>query len=284
MFNFLKRQSSNKKVPKNKKKLKLFLSIFLILTITGVLFFLNLSVLIVKNVVVKEGVSCVEEDRVVKDGAFFNQNIIFLNKSLIEKKLKEKYLCIDSLNLEKKYPDTLNIYLKERQKALRIGIIKGESFIKLPEITEATPSSQSAFFTIDLSVNEASVSGIYITDKNGFVFNAGEETSDIPTIYLVGYEVGLGRRVDRDIVNLSIKLINRLEELSIEYKTVKIMGDMVLIDGDLKLTFSLAKDLNRQLASLQLILQKAKMNSKSMEKIDLRFEKPIVVYSQKGRN
>lgn len=273
-----------KKASKSRKRLKIFLSIFLSLTIIGLLIFLNTSILTIKNVVVKEGVGCVEEDRIIKDGAFLNQNIIFFNKSLIEKKLKEKYLCIDSLTVEKKYPDTLNLFLKERERALRIGIIKGESFIKLPEVTEATPSSQAAFLTIDMSVNEASVSGIYITDKNGFVFDAGGERSTLPMIYLVGYETGLGRRIDKDIVNLSLQLINRLKDMSITYKTVKIMGDMVLVNGDLKLTFSLAKNLNRQLASLQLILQKAKMNSKSMEKIDLRFEKPIVIYSQKGRD
>lgn len=284
MFKFLKKSTNDRKNPKSRKKLKVFLVVLLVLVSIGLLIFLNTSTLIVRNVVVKEGVGCVEADRISKDASFANQNIIFIQESLIEKKLKEKYLCIDSVGFKKEYPNTLNLYLREREKALKVGLIKGSPFIKLPEIKEATPSSESALITLDHSVYEASISGVYIADKNGFVFDAASVESDLPMIYLVGYETGLGRPIDKEVVNLSLQLINRLKELSMSYRTIKVMGDTVLVDGDMKLTFSLDKDLNRQLASLQLILQKAKMNSKSMDKIDLRFDKPVVIYSPQGKS
>lgn len=292
MFKFFKRSkhsNTHERIQGKRKinqifsgiKIKIFLILLLLIIAIALLIVLNTSTLIVKNVVVKESVSCVEADRISKDASFTNQNIVFIQESQIAKKFKEKYLCIEEVRTKKEYPNTLNLYLKEREKALKIGLIKGSPYIKLPDIKDSTPSSESTPLVIDHSVNEASISGVYIADKNGFVFDVASVENDLPMIYLVGFETGLGRPVEKKIVNLSLQLINRLKELSIDYRTIKIMGDTVLVDGDIKLTFSLNKDLNRQLASLQLILQKAKMNSKSMDKIDLRFDKPVVIYSKK---
>ena len=44
--------------------------------------------------------------------------------------------------------------------------------------------------------------------------------------------------------------------------------------------FSLSKDLDEQLATLQNLLIKAKINNKKVEKLDLRFDKIIVVYGK----
>jgi hypothetical protein len=40
----------------------------------------------------------------------------------------------------------------------------------------------------------------------------------------------------------------------------------------------------RQVASLQLILHKAKIESALMESVDLRFDRPVVIYSPMSKN
>ena len=44
--------------------------------------------------------------------------------------------------------------------------------------------------------------------------------------------------------------------------------------------FSLNKDLDEQLATLQNLLTKAKINNRTVKKVDLRFDKIIVIYSK----
>jgi hypothetical protein len=85
------------------------------------------------------------------------------------------------------------------------------------------------------------------------------------------------------------ELRQKLKDLQIETTSVKItQGTYLLIVGnyqktlgnqkDLKLAFLLTGNHLQELASLQLILQRNKIDLKSIESIDLRFDKPIVVY------
>ena len=69
-----------------------------------------------------------------------------------------------------------------------------------------------------------------------------------------------------------------------------IVGDKLIIDTKPRLIFSLDKRLDYQTTSLQLILAQAKMNSDPsspgsalIESVDLRFNKPVVVYSKKKK-
>ena len=49
----------------------------------------------------------------------------------------------------------------------------------------------------------------------------------------------------------------------------------------IKVIFRLKNEVDIQLASLQLILDKAKIDEKELEFIDLRFDKPVVRYAPK---
>ena len=67
-----------------------------------------------------------------------------------------------------------------------------------------------------------------------------------------------------------------------------VVGNRLIVDSEPRVTFALNKEISRQSASLQLILRQAKMNldpdkpdSRSVESVDLRFDRPVVVYSKK---
>jgi len=53
---------------------------------------------------------------------------------------------------------------------------------------------------------------------------------------------------------------------------------MAVFSGELICLFTLEKEIESQLASLQFILWRAKMEGKSLKTVDLRFDKPVVKY------
>jgi len=62
---------------------------------------------------------------------------------------------------------------------------------------------------------------------------------------------------------------------------VKIVGQYLMTDSSAGIALNLESDIKRQLASLQLILSKSKIEQREVSSIDLRFAKPVVVYSPK---
>jgi hypothetical protein len=62
---------------------------------------------------------------------------------------------------------------------------------------------------------------------------------------------------------------------------VSMSGTMIIVDvQEMKVILNLKGEYLKQLASLQLILQKNKIDSKRIESVDLRFAKPVVIYSK----
>lgn len=73
------------------------------------------------------------------------------------------------------------------------------------------------------------------------------------------------------------KIYNKLISLNLEIKKVSVSSkNDLLVEGTYKIYFSLEKNIDFQLASLQLILNKAKIESDKVEYIDLRFERPVI--------
>lgn len=80
--------------------------------------------------------------------------------------------------------------------------------------------------------------------------------------------------------NLEEELQRNLQKAGLESTKTFFLGreiDASLSSG-VAVTFSQEKDLALQVASLQLILQRFKIEGKTPKKIDLRFNKPIVTF------
>jgi len=77
------------------------------------------------------------------------------------------------------------------------------------------------------------------------------------------------------------KLEESLKLRLFEFKEIKIISSrqtaVLMKDGSLVI-FSSHKNLENQLDSLQLILRRSKIKDKSIVRIDLRFDKPVIVY------
>jgi hypothetical protein len=80
----------------------------------------------------------------------------------------------------------------------------------------------------------------------------------------------------RDVLDMLVKL-----NMNPKLLKVSMSGTMIIVDvQEMKVILNLKGEYLKQLASLQLILQKNKIDSKRIESVDLRFAKPVVIYSK----
>lgn len=244
---------------------------------------LKYDFLTIKKIAINpDNLSCVNEQEIKKQVNISKQNFFFINEKKIEENLKEKFLCIKNIEFKKSFPDKIELSLSEREPAALI--------IKIPDgmqqglkSLDATSSSVVAELSISKFLPEASESTKFLVDSSGFIFReTAQEISRVPTLYLVYEDIGLGKNLTGDVIQKNVLLLDSLNTSQIVVEKVVIFGEKILVEGKPKLVFSKNYALDRQLTSLQLILKKAKMESKVINYIDLRFNKPTVIYSSKN--
>jgi cell division septal protein FtsQ len=78
------------------------------------------------------------------------------------------------------------------------------------------------------------------------------------------------------------ELINELKSNQINIKTWQLTESDDLetrLGNDARIVFSLTNNIKKQVGALQLILSRSKIEGKSFQSLDLRFEKPVVIYN-----
>jgi hypothetical protein len=148
---------------------------------------------------------------------------------------------------------------------------------------EASPSTGTAL--IDWSFPGASTSSL-VVDKKGVVFSQDGDTS-LPFLFFPDPTIKLGSTLNAEMFSAITYLFQKTTESLGSPFQAKIENNNLLVDTRPRIIFSLngaqngwlQQDILRQVASLQLILHKAKIESKLMESVDLRFDRPVVIYS-----
>lgn len=268
-----------------------FLPLFLIISffLLSILAFSKTDFFNIKTVLVEpEKFRCGNIREINQILNLLNQNYFYINTQEITNQITKKFLCIERVDIKKTIPDKIKISLLERKPAAIVAKSQKDNLESL-KLQEASSSTQGA--KLDFSVNQYGVMEKFLVDISGFVYSKPDYTDNLPTINIVDEEIKLGSFLKNGVVGIILDILNKLSQYSIGYRTIKVINDHLLIDADTKLVFSLKKDYYRQLAYLQLILQKAKMNSsdsssnrselQKVERIDLRFDKPIVIYGKR---
>ncbi len=250
---------------------------FLLFTIVGLISVLiykfELYSIKISDIIINDAF-CVNKSQVEDTLGLGKLNILSISFGLPKNSLLAKYPCVEDVRIERSFPRSIKIHVIGRKPFLKLAnyqVVKG---LDLSQI-EASSSSTSALLNWDI---EGVQQARFIADHVGIVFKE-EDIQGLPLIFITE-ELKTGFKFD---IKDYTALIQILDNLSKEYQGLegKIVGNNLMIKTPQKMVFSLNRDVNRQLASLQLILQKAKINGESMELIDLRFDKPIVVYNPK---
>lgn len=202
---------------------------------------------VVKVVQVKlSNVNCVDEEGVKSELGLRDKNMLLVNFNNLENKLKSKYICIKKSNFTKQLPDKLLIDVNGRIGTAVVGV-----------------SSGSAEF--------------YLVDDEGIVFSKTERIG-LPFILVTNLDL------DKNLLAKAVRILQKIEEINLTVNEAIVDSNQtMLINSDPKLQFNLNQDIEVKLASLQLILDKAKIDNEKMDFIDLRFEKPVVKFTPKEK-
>ena len=243
-----------------------------------------------------ENVTCTDNAEVAKYLQGLNINYFGFIQNQFSTNFKKKFFCIGEVNASVVYPSKLKFSASGRKPVFAIASltpnIEMNPVVDLPEkLPEATESSQTAvpvkvLDRILKDLEHATASATYLVDEEGMIFQE-INSSELTHVLILGEELKIGKQIKDGQIEKVGKVSTKLKELDLPTDNMVIIADKLIIDFKPRIIFALNKRLDYQTASLQLILSQAKMNSDPakkdtsiIESIDLRFNKPVVIYSK----
>lgn len=253
--------------------LKIILIIFFILIIFTAFFVSKDKLFIIGQVEIKsDHVECASSDQ-IKDVSFLlGQSFFSIDDKKVTKSLMEKFICVKKVNLVKKVPNKIEIKITGRAPAAILSSLKTK------------PASTSSLIANNATPSAQDISDAFIVDSEGVIFSKDTGDINIPRIYLYDLSLSSGKKLKEDFISNILKILDKVKLSGIIVKESWVSEDTFLIFSDtppFKIVFRLDNKVDLQLASLQLILAEAKIYSRELEFIDLRFDKPVVKIAPK---
>jgi len=235
-------------------------SLFLIFTLLAAVIYLifRSDIFIIKKMKITgdNGQFCQPVAQIKEKLEVVGSSIVFVDLKKLAKKITGDFPCIGEVKSRKIFPETLEFEIVTRKPVLQ---------------AIATTSAQPVV---------ATQSAVFIVDDQGFTFAKIQATvSALPLAFFpMATNLTVGQRLDSKEVRFAVEISKFFENAKLKLKILSFAAKEILAqtESDTIILFSTEKDLGQSLASLQSILQRAKIEGKNFSKIDLRFEKPVV--------
>lgn len=228
-----------------------FIKILLISTILlGLIFYLSkLNLFKISEFNIEpDKISCASDTEIKKESQILDKQLFLLQQNLIKEKLKIKFICIKDIDFSYKFPGKLELKIIERKPSLIVNVS-------------------------------------FVTDEEGFVFAERQDEINVPKLQISGFNIKKGAMFPDNIIEKSLTIFTYFSKISLNVADAKISSEReFVIISDMKIFFNLNDNIDNKLASLQLILNQAKIESRDLESIDLRFDKPIIKYGKRQNN
>lgn len=225
----------------------------------------------------RNNITCANEEELRETSQILGQNILLINESVIEKKLKEKYLCVKSVKSLRKFPNKILLEVSAREALAQILVLKNSEATSSAILDTFSKGSSPSAIPQEMFNTAEEVDKSFLVDSEGVFFSKDPQNFNYPKVYVEDETVAV-----KDV----LKIINKLKIFGIEIRETRAVGQKILlVNPDIsgpKMIFAL-DNIDIQLASLQLILKKAKIDQVTIEFIDLRFDKPIVRFAPKKK-
>jgi cell division septal protein FtsQ len=197
----------------------------------------------IKNVQVATDNKCVTPN-FVKNADVVGQNLLTFSAENLINKLKKQYSCVQSVKVQKNFPGSLKVIILS---SLPLAKIDGTNLI--------------------------------ISGQNSVTSGSG---TDLPVVFLP-YQIPLkiGSVVADVQLIYVLKILNQLKDTDFIVSSARVVdqGNIIVYNRENVLAiFSSAQDLSVQISSLQEVIAKSKIDATKIQKIDLRFNKPIIVF------
>lgn len=267
---------------------KVLTSAFLLLLILSIgLWFWRSNFLVIRDLeIAADKVECAKKSQIQSTVDIIGKNFFQLDKKSIAKKIKEKFICVKDVTLILSFPNKAKLLLLPRQIVIAFIVPDDKNYLltKLANF-EATDSA-----TLDNAASRsASPTQNFAIDNEGVIFSQNI-ADDVPKIDVLQSNIVLGAKLDPHLIDNLLKISEQLKKMGVDVKEILLSNDLLVINATKpeqtapKIIFRIADSVDLQLASLQLILSKAKIDESSLEFIDLRFDKPVVRFTPKEKN
>ncbi len=225
---------------------------------------------------------CQNETEIRQQIKLDKQNWFTLNTLTLTDEMLQKNHCLEQVIVKKEWFNRVEIRLIGRTPEAVMQLVRTTPGIAQLIDVESSASSQTAI--LDFSDQIQAEGDNFWIDRFGMIFMTEASPSSLPKYFMVDRELVIGKFLNSRLVLEGNRAVVQMNLLGLVPNWVKITKYDVLLakmkDG-LEVVIALDEDVLRQTASLQLILQKAKIDSKSINRIDLRFDKPVVIYKNK---
>ncbi len=185
------------------------------------------------------------------------QNILFFHQRPLGEEIRVSFPQIGEVAVAKILPETLAFSLKLRKASVAFT----------QKIESSTESAMPA-------------ADFFIADEEGMVFQKTTSSLDLPRILLTNLEgISVGQQITSKELTQTLSLIVLLLKLDLKPETIEVSekGILVRLKDELEVFFSFQKEATAQVGSLQLILSRTKIEGKRLKRVDLRFDKPVII-------
>ncbi len=243
-----------------------FLKILIAAAFTLLLIFLSLRLNlfnIQKIEVTGPNLDCASQKTLLESLQILGNNFFILDTKELTKSIKSKFICIKDVTLVKLFPNKVKLEVVPRlpqSKLITLKNFEGSSSALLENV--ATPSAEQ-------------YSEAFLVDNEGVLFAKDSSHLDIPIIF-IDADLSLGKKLENQMVENSLKILDKLNLFGLNVKSSLVLDNFFVVYTFPKIIFRLDSAVDTQIASLQLILRNAKIDSSQVEFIDLRFDKPII--------
>lgn len=176
-----------------------------------------------------------------------NQSIFLINTNYLSEVLKKNFLGAKNIDIEKKYPDKLKIIVEER-----------------------TP----------LAVVYTDKEDYYLIDSDGYVLGIVDKRfSDLPKIKYEG-EVSVGSFLEKEMIPVSVEILKFAEKEELKVSSISFYPKYtkVYVGTGAEIYIGYDKDREQSMKTVGSLIKKLSVEGKIVKKIDLRYDKVIVLY------
>lgn len=177
-----------------------------------------------------------------------HKNILLLNTMELSKEIKNRFLGASSVEIGKKYPNTLIVKITERKP---LALLKN-----------------------DISTE------YYLIDQEGYLLGTVEDDPDnLPKINFVG-DLRVGEFVSKDLVPIYYDIIEALDESKVKVSSMSFYEKHIVFytNEGVRVLVGNEKEKSTVLSALTKLLKALQIENKKPNSIDLRYDKVVVSY------
>ncbi|MFZ2664334.1 MAG: FtsQ-type POTRA domain-containing protein [Patescibacteria group bacterium] len=228
---------------------KIFISCVLVGAIGFVVFRFNVLEYFKINLFEISGASRFVNEKDVKtlvEKNSLDQSIFIVNTENLEDILKKNFLGAKNIEIEKKYPNKLKVIVEER---VPIAILYND---------EKT---------------------YYLIDSDGYVLGVVDKSySGLPKIKYED-DIAVGNFLDKDIIPVSVEILKYAEKEEVKISSMSFYPKYTKIYvGSTEVYIGYDKDREKSLETVGALIKNLNAEGKIVKKIDLRYDKVIVLY------